>query len=268
MEKSVKRDAIASIFNELRGENPNSTVFIFDNDKVKEITSNKFSNQFDATKFDTTKLLPSDLRNNVFFIMHLGTGKHAFVKGIGYHAFEPIQSKKNWKSSKSFIDTLGKSEASTVSELYNSKIIHDFLFGRTDVSIKVHTARRTKISYEVLVGETLLHAESQQIEIDGIFETDNTIVAVEAKNAEHDDFEIRQLFNIMKYFEKKKLPSNYKLRIIFVVRVKEVNKNFFRLYEYGFTDNKKLNSIRLLRNIEYDINPIKTLDLKKWELKC
>jgi len=255
MSESKKRESIRLIFEDLRNKNPHSNKLVFSNEIVKKVTGDiKFSNQFDATKFESHDKLPECLIENGFFIMHLGKGRHVFVKGNGYHNFEPIREVKKWETRKSLIGELGKSEASTMSELYNSKIIHDFLYGRKDVDIQVHTARRTRTSYDVIVENEKLHADKQQIEIDGIFETEYVIAAVEVKNVDHHDFEIRQLFNIMKYFEEKKLPPKYKLRIIFVVRVKEKGKNFFRLYEYEFTDKERLDSIKLVRSAQYNIN--------------
>jgi hypothetical protein len=254
MSESKKRESIRLIFEDLKRKNPYSKKLVFSNDIVKKVTGDvKFSNQFDATKFESYEKLPECLRENGFFIMHLGKGRHAFVKGNGYHNFESIKETKEWKTKKSLIGELGKSEASTMSELYNSKIIHDFLYGKTNVDIQVHTARRTRTSYDVIVSNEKLHADKQQIEIDGIFETDEVIAAVEVKNVGLKDFEIRQLFNILKYFEEKKLPPKYKLRIIFVVRARDKEKNIFRLYEYIFEDKEKLDSIKLVRNAQYNI---------------
>jgi hypothetical protein len=254
MAESKKRKSIRLIFEDLQKKNPHSNKLVFSNEIVKKVTGDvKFSNQFDATKFESYEKLPDCLRENGFFIIHLGKGRHVFIKGNGYHNFEPIKETKEWKTRKSLIGELGKSEASTMSELYNSKIIHDFLYGKSNVDIQVHTARRTRTSYDVIVSNEKLHADKQQIEIDGIFETEEIIAAVEVKNVDLKDFEIRQLFNILKYFEEKKLPPKYKLRIIFIVRIKNKEKNIFRLYEYEFLDKERLDSIKLVRNMQYNI---------------
>jgi len=259
--ESSKRKAMTIIFNELKKENPNSNVLRFNNKTVKQLTDGRediyFSNQFDATKFESFKKMPEVLQQNGFFIIHLGKGEHAFVKGEGYHKFEPIPKEniKDWNGSGSFVDSLGNSEAGTVSELFNNALIRDFLFGNENITIDVHTARRSRVSYDVVIGETILHADKQQIEIDGLFETKDTIAAVEVKNVDHEDFEVRQLFNILKYFESKKVSPKRISRIVFVVRVrnKKEKKDFFRLYEYKFTDNKRLDSIELVKNAQYNI---------------
>ena len=85
---SKKREAINKIFKELFDKNPDKKILEFDNNKVKEVTGTDFRNQFDATKFDRYDALPSLLKENNFFIIHLGQGNHAFLKGEGFHKFE------------------------------------------------------------------------------------------------------------------------------------------------------------------------------------
>lgn len=256
--ESKKRKSIDVLFNKLRKKNPKAKVIVFTNKELKTVTQDtQFMNQFDATKFDSSDLLPESLKQNGYFIVHLGKGKHAFVKGKGYHKFEKIIKIKNIGVGEGIIDEIGNSEAGAVSFIYNEGIIQDFL-GVKD--LKVHTARRSKVSFSFKVNGLKLHADKQQIEIDGIFETkDGMIVTVEAKNVEHEDFEIRQLFSIKKYFdmlmENNVIPKNTNLRILFLVRVRNKEQNLCRLCEYKFTDNEDINSIKLVQAVEYRVKP-------------
>ena len=97
-------------------------------------------------------------------------------------------------------------------------------------------------------------ADKLQIELDGIYESaeDKMIASVEVKNQEHKDFEIRQLFSAMKYFEAN-VPSNYKIKLLFMVRLRDKNNDTFKLYEYKFEDKTNPNSIKFVKAIEYDI---------------
>ena len=254
---SVKREVIHTIFTKLKSESPGKSVYEFNNKKVKEISGPKFMNQFDATKFDSSKLLPKSLKDEGFFIVHLGKGKHAFVKGEGYHNFEKVTDIKDWKITKSVIDNISDSEAQSASTAYNEGITQDFLFEDRNIKLKVHTARRSRTSYMFKIGKEELFTDGLQIELDGIFETENTLASIEVKNVEHEDFEIRQLFNHLKYFEKLKqegkIPKEYNIRVIFVVRIKKGINHFFRLYEYKFTNNKSPNSIELVKSRQYNI---------------
>ncbi len=254
---SAKREVIHTIFSKLKVDNPGKNVYFFNNEKVKELSGSEFMNQFDATKFDSSHLLPESLRNEEFFIVHLGKGNHAFVKGKGYHDFEEVTDIKKWKITESVIDNISDSEAQSASTAYNEGIIQDFIFEDRNKKLKIHTARRSKTSYKFIVNNEELFTDGLQIELDGIFESENTIATVEVKNVEHDDFEIRQLFNHLKYFEKlkqeKKIPNNYIIKTIFIVRIKKGANNFFRLYEYKFNDNQRLNSIELVKSRQYNI---------------
>ena len=256
--ESKKRKSIDVLFNKLRKKNFKARVIIFTNKELKTVTQDtQFMNQFDATKFDSSDLLPESLKQNGYFIVHLGKGKHAFVKGEGYHRFEKITKVKNIEVGKGVIDIVGNSEAGAVSFIYNEGIIQDFLGVK---ELKVHTARRSKVSFSFKVNGSKLHADKQQIEIDGIFETkDGMIVTVEAKNVEHEDFEIRQLFSIKKYFDmlmqNEIIPKSTNLRLLFLVRLRDNEQNLCRLYEYKFIDNENINSINFVQAVEYRVKP-------------
>ncbi len=258
MAESRKRDVIDAIFNRLKEKYPKSSILKFDNKEVKRVSGDSFVNQFDATKYDTSKILPDILKKEGFFIVHLGGGNHAFVKGVGYHNFEKIKTIKEWVSGKSVIDEISQSEAQSASTAFNDKIIHDFLFEDKTKHINLHTARRSKTSYEFVIDGKPLRTDKLQIEIDGIYESEEekTIAVVEVKNQEHEDFEIRQLFSTMKYLEKFKgwkIPRDYKIRLLFMVRKKDKIEDKFKIYEYDFIDKMNPNSIKLVKAIQYDI---------------
>jgi len=257
MAKSKKRDAINEIFDNCIKKNPNSNVLKFNNDEVKEITGPDFSNQFDATKFDSSEKLPSRLKEEGYFIVHLGKGNHAFVKGNGFHKLEEIKDVVDWKLSKSSMDDISDSEAQSVSTAFNDKIIHDFLFDDKSKEILLHTARRSKLSYDMVINGEKLQTDKLQIELDGIYETADTIATVEVKNLDNGEFEIRQLFSSMKYFEQlkedDKINKNINLRLLFMVRERKKG-NYYKLYEYKFTDKDNPNSIELVKCKRYNIS--------------
>ncbi|MBI2507850.1 hypothetical protein HYV89_02750 [Candidatus Woesearchaeota archaeon] len=260
-EEGNKRRVIDVIFRELVQKYPKSEILNFHNEKVKEVSSRegiKFRNQFDATKFDSYALLPKSLQSAGFFIVHLGKGNHAFVKGNGYHKFEKIRTIKEWRIEKSIIDSLSDSEAQSASTAFNDRIIHDFLFEDKNEPLKLHTARRAKISYDFVIDGKTLRTDKLQIEMDGIYESEKRqcIAVVEVKNQDHEDFEIRQLFSPMKYFEKMrgwKMPNEYKIKFVFLVRIRKNNRDRFKLYEYDFVDKMNPNSIRFIKAWQYDI---------------
>jgi type I site-specific restriction-modification system R (restriction) subunit len=55
--------------------------YVFDNDLVKDVSKKVgFGNPFDATKIDNKVKLPQVLRDNDFAVIHLGKGRHQFIK--------------------------------------------------------------------------------------------------------------------------------------------------------------------------------------------
>ncbi|MEI7812720.1 MAG: hypothetical protein WCJ01_09890 [Ignavibacteria bacterium] len=84
----------ARVLDFLLQESINSGNFIFDNNKAKEICINYgFSNHFDVTKLDNLNKLSPLMKHLDYALIHLGSGKHKFVKGIDnvYHKFEEVK---------------------------------------------------------------------------------------------------------------------------------------------------------------------------------
>lgn len=256
MGKSNKRDAIDKIFEMCFSKDKVSPILKFDNAQVKSVTGVSFSNQFDATKFDSYNKLPPSLQKNGYFIVHLGKGNHAFVKGQGFHKLEKINDVVDWKLGKSYMDSISDSEAQSVSTAFNDKIIHDFLFNNKNEKLLLHTARRSKLSYSMKINGETLKTDKLQIELDGVYENQNTLAAVEVKNLDNGEFEIRQLFSSMKYFknlkEIGKLPKSFNVRLVFMVRERKKG-NYYKLYEYEFEDEENPNSIDLVKSKQYNI---------------
>jgi hypothetical protein len=261
--ESKKRLMIDEIFTKYRELDPRSNVLTVNNDTMKELsTKHAFRNLFDATKFNTYESMPESLRRDGSFIVHLGRGNHAFVRGIGYHYFEPIQQTKNWVVSPSIVSNLGNSEAGTASTLYNDKIIHDFLFGNTAADLLIHSSRRSVTSHDFWIGINQLHADRLQIEMDALFESKDTIATIEVKNIKHTNFEIRQLYSTFRYLDRFKrdgaIPDNYSIRNLFAV-VNKGRNEFYRLFEYTFTDWRRMDSIQLVKNAQYNATKTRTL---------
>lgn len=254
MENGEKRKVLDTIFSDLINKHPDGNVLKFHNNLVKSVSADKFRNQFDVTKCDTPKLLPKTVLEKGYFIVHLGLGEHAFVKGEGYHDFEKIRKIKEWTIEKSVLDEISQSEAQSASTAFNNKIIHDFLFGDTKINLQLHTARRAKITYDFKVGGEKLTAKSLQIELDGVYESSDkeTIATIEVKNKDNECFEVRQLYSAMRYCEQM-IPNNYKVRLLFLVRIKDKNRDLFNLYEYKFRDKNELTSIEFVDAVSYHI---------------
>lgn len=233
----------------------------FDNALVKKVTGKSFSNQFDATKFDTTEKLPKSLIENDYFIVHLGLGKHRFVKGIsnGYHEFEKIPPENivDWRYRKSMLNGLDASEASILSLAFNQFILDDFLYEDITIAPKIHLPRRTKLSFSYFIDGERIDVKSLQMERDLALEWDDEITVFEAKNGEPKDFARYQLYGPYRYFydmkEQNQIAINT-VRCVYALRTEPDGSVVLKLYEYEFVDAMRPSSIRLIKCKQYVIS--------------
>lgn len=253
-------------------------VYYFWNDLVKAKSQElHFSNQFDAPKFDSSAKLPDKMKKFGFYILNLGTrdgrsGTHAFIRGgkpipgedyPGYHNFEKIESTEHVRVKRDLLSYLGKSEAQTSSNLFNYGIIQRFLGIPPEKKMIIHVGRRTRVSFTIRVPAqhklVTIQARKVQIEIDTLYEYDNTVVHVEIKNSESDDFSIHQLFTPRYYIEERlKDLSNLegerpKVRSIYAVGLIG-SAPLYRLYEYTFEEPDRLNSIKFFNSKQYVVD--------------
>lgn len=233
--------------------------YVFDNNLVKKISQEmKFGNPFDATKLDNSDLIPEDVRSADYFIVHLGSGSHAFYRGInyGYHKFETISKDETfeWKYHKSLLNEFDTSESNILSVVSNQRIIHDFLYNDIVASPRVYNARRTKASFSYRLGEQIVETNNVQMEIDLTLEYQGVVTVVEGKNGFSQDFAIYQLFHPFKYYNDLKNQNQLDIKQIsccYVLREKNKGSTVLRLYNYTFDDENRIDSIRLLKKAQY-----------------
>ena len=235
----------------------------FNNDEVKEVSAAVgFGNPFDATKIDNSSTLPDELRNDDVFLVHLGApgqrrpARHRFVSGIanGYHTFEPIpeECRYQWRYRRSILNNINTSESNILSVGYNQRIIHDFLYEDIAASPKVYGSNRTQIPLEYRIGEEDIEATRVQVEIDLTMEYQGSITVFEAKNGNPADFNVFQLFNPFRYYQRATTGiDGTSVQCCYLLR----QDNQLGLYLYSFTDPQSPGSIQLERNAEYTLVP-------------
>jgi hypothetical protein len=233
--------------------------YVFDNNLVKKVCQDiSFGNPFDATKVDNSALLPEEVREADYFIIHLGKGEHAFVKGvsIGYHKFEEISddNRNDWKYRKSVLNEADTSESNILALATNQRIVHDFLYEDIVAAPKVYYPRRTKTSFTFIVGGREYSANRLQMEIDLTFEYLGTVTILEAKNGFPEDFAVYQLYNPFRYFYEMKDCGKLDIGGIdccYVLRDVIDDVSIVRLYSYTFSDYSDMGSIKLKKSAEY-----------------
>jgi len=254
---SKKRATIEQIYQSLKDRAPEP--LIFDNQMVKQITQTKgFGNQFDATKFDQSAKLPEALRNDDRFILHLGSGCHCFAKGvsIGYHRFETIADDEveQRKYKPYALNGLDTSEAGTLSLAFNQRIVQLFLYDDIVASPLIYLPRRTKASFEIILGEQRFNVEDLQIERDLTIEHGGEITVFEAKNGKPLDFNVFQLYNPYRYLKAllTGAESPYAgIRLVYLVKGPAQKHIELALWEYTFEDELRPDSIVCRRKRKY-----------------
>lgn len=239
----------------------------FDNAAVKRVSEEKnFSNQFDVTKIDSSEKLPKLLQEKDYGVLHLGGGRHAFIKGIKklYHEFEPINQLVEWRYQKSLLNNFNTSESNLLAVANNQRILHDFMFGTScefdhkNVLLrpKTYFPHRTKFIIKYHFGEQIIETSKLQIEIDLTIEYQGKVAVFEAKNGNPKTFAIYQLFNPCYYYHaaRERTDINGKLKEIFgvyLVRNAKEQPYSLKLWCYQFKNPNNMGSIHLVKSAKY-----------------
>lgn len=234
---------------------------IFDNTLVKKFCSiYNFKNPFDVTKINTSSQLPEILLDNDTFIIHLGKGRHMFVKGVdtGYHKFEDIDEQEifDWPYHRSILNEYDTSESNILSVVTNQKIIHDFLYQDIIANPMVYGSRRTKKDLIYYINNEKIEALSVQMEIDLTMELGGDVTVFEAKNIFVRDFAVYQIFHPFKYYIDMKNNNHLnidKVTCCYIIREKKDEGSTLKLYNYTFEDEERMSTIKLLKNAQYNL---------------
>ncbi len=231
---------------------------VFDNELVKSVCRKTgFQNPFDVFHIDNTEKLPPVLRNNDYFVVHLGKGRHKFVKGVkyGYHVFEDIQNviERNYRAS--ILNELNTSESNILSVAYNQRIMHDFLYSEVAATPKIYNSHRTNLTATYYIGGERVSLNNQQIEIDMTAEENGIVTVFEAKNGFPKDFAVSQIYLPFLYYTKHKKEglAISDLNACYLLRRQTSTGSIIRLYKYTFTEPYDMSSLSLIKNAEYRI---------------
>jgi len=263
---SKKKQVIEELFKICKKKNK----FEFHNDLVKEISKMVgFGNPFDATKIDSKSKLPELLIINDYAIIHIGSGKHRFIKGIDkvFHEFEPIQKTIDWSYKKSLLNQYNSSESNMLSVANNQRILHHFLFEQDkefeDSDImkrpKTYFPHRTKTSFEYNFGKDIkLELKKIQIEVDLTIEFKGTIGVFEGKNGKPDNFSIYQIYHPFLYYHNANKKTELKGKIrkiycVYVVREKTKTHHTIKLWAYTFSNPLDITSIKFIKSAAYKL---------------
>lgn len=207
------------------------------------------------SKWDSSEQLPKPLSKNKINI--LPDSRSSYVLGDFLLYQEIPELKEHVKQMTAIelpeyesinVDNIN-SESSAINVLILSRILDDFL--STNENISTFNGRMGSGSFEFNVDTVRkvkrnIFVNNAQLEIDGGFENDESIVILEAKNVVHKDFHIRQLYYPYRLW---KTRVRKPIRCVFSIYSNKV----FRLFEYKFNDINDYSSIELVQTKNYSL---------------
>ena len=233
-----------------------SGIYTFDNAQVKRLCEQTgFKNPFDVTKVDQSAKLPDEVRDAGYCIVHLGRGRHRFVRALDswYHRFETMDESErhSWEYRPSLLNHTDESESNMISLVYNQRVIQDFLYGEITAP-KIYMSRRTKIDLEYSIdGIHDVQATRLQMEMDATFELNGVVTIVEGKNSFPADFAVYQLFHPFLDYHLKDIAGVSGINCCYLLKKSYRDRHVIRLYLYKFGDIGDIASIVLVKKAEY-----------------
>lgn len=220
---------------------------------VFEITAkdiNEFREARLMTKFDHSSQLPSLFRKNKLSILPVTRGSYIIGRFNLFHTFE-AESGIECSFEFPYLESLDceniTSESIAINCAYVSKILHDFVNEEELLPTVNGRMSSSKFGFEIQSPDNNLlniQVTNSQIEIDGGYEGNESLILIEAKNYISDDFLIRQLYYPYRLWESK---VSKKVRPVFLT----YSNGEFHLREYAFNTLDNYNSIHLVRHKKY-----------------
>lgn len=238
--------------------------FEFDNEVVTRACVGRYRNPHTLTKLDRLGEVPKSMSDDNVFIVHLGEGRHRFVRGLdaGFHTFEdPKNPPEEYPYTPTLLDELGGGEADMLSRVFNHGVLQLFLYGDDTESTRIRLPGRTSdsednsFSYEV--GEQKIDVLQLQVEMDFIVQHGNDVVFAEAKAGPlRKDFAVAQLFMPFLKLQKlrDRLGSPFTIRPVFIsqywkdyyaANIPKKKYEHIRFHEYQFEEPTKMDSLKI-----------------------
>ncbi len=220
--------------------------------EVSSAEINKFREARLMTKFDHSAQLPEIFVKNNFTILPVSRGGYVIGNFATYCDFNSRKSKMSYIEFPSYLESIDyksiTSEATAINCAFVCKMLHEFT---SEASlIPTVSGRMGSSSFAFVInsgkGEQRLQVKNSQIEIDGGYEGENSLILIEAKNYISEDFLVRQLYYPYRLWSEK-ISKN--VRSMFLT----YSNGLFHLREYGFSDSNNYSSIFLKKDKKFAI---------------
>ncbi|NYI25334.1 type II restriction enzyme [Aeriscardovia aeriphila] len=206
------------------------------------------------TKFDTSESVANPLKELGLNV--LPVSRHSYVLGKFnlYEKFPDVTKLKPTPITLPDYETLRleniTSESNAINALLATHTLENFLNEEEQGLLETFNGRMGtgdfSFDVDLLDGTTkkTINVSKAQLEIDGGFESQQSVCIMEAKNIRHDDFNVRQLyFPYRKYLAIVQKP----IRLVF----SQYTNLTYYLYEYEFTEPTSFSSIKLRNKQAY-----------------
>lgn len=234
-------------------------------DSIKEFREPRL-----MTKHDTSQSVPSPLKNNDLNVIALGGSPYEFAIGRFelFEEFPDMAGIRPQMISLPDYETLAAenitSESNAINALIISQALDVFLGEEPGSTVETFNGRMGSGAFSFFVNgkdgkRYPIDVKGAQLEIDGGFENDNSVIIMEAKNVIHDDFNVRQLYYpFRRYHAFVKKP----IRLVF----SQFTNLTYHLYEYEFTDPTDYSSLNLINRASYTFEDSRISSSELWEL--
>lgn len=208
------------------------------------------------TKFDHWVNLPSIFQENNLAILPTTRGEYVISHFAAYHKLEPFSPHITQCPLPSFLESVSpatiSSEAVALNCALASGILRDFL-GEDELYPTVSGRMGSGVfafNIESSISDKTfsIDVRNAQIEIDGGYEGIESLAIFEAKRDLADDFLIRQVYYPFRLWDH---TITKQVRPIFMI----FSNGIYRLFEYKFENIDHYNSLQLIQQRNYSIEP-------------
>lgn len=201
---------------------------------------------------DSRHSVPEVLQQRGLFVLPVRNGVYRLVEGKGYEELPSIDgSPETWAHSLwfNFATREGSGEDPHLLYTYNTGLLSEFT--GVDSLYQTSVGRRRSTRFEFKVGPSRpLTVEGVQFQVDGLFESSDEIIVVEAKVGAREDFLIRQLYYPYRHYDEETTKG---VRTVFFVY--DEDSDIYNFWDYHFNDPYDYASVELQGARKFRISP-------------
>ncbi len=207
------------------------------------------------TKFDHAMNLPEIFKKNQLSILPTSRGSYVIAKLKTYQEIKYDNKKPITFTKRTDLESLDYSniysESAAINCAFLSGIIYDVTGEKCELTVNGRMSSRNfnfKIELHDENEPMTVEVDNSQCEIDAGFEGETKLILLEAKNMTCDDFLIRQIYYPFRLWKNK---ISKKVIPVFMT----YSNNIFSFFIYDFTEEDNYNSIKLIEQKHYVIEP-------------